>query len=292
MTVGQIIIFAGRIRSLYRTGSAEAGASGYRGGTGRLRALPALPAGRGACWAANWTAPTSPPPRARVAHVLAGTPTGGLARRQRRHGDPGLRLPEVHHRRDGIYPYYRDILTLYRTGVSIGSDDTGSLSARSGHHPGRLRRHAHPDGGCLAAPDPPTGISPAPIPPPPAPRWPLWSPAGTYIAAPSTADEMDQSIRYMLSTNSNTLKLRYDPGVTSTFARQVMQQALSIVKTYCEQCYNTVTCSYSISGDVILTFSAASAGDAIQSYRDETMASAIAVHDQLWRSGPSGRMSG
>mgnify|MGYP002981897312 FL=1 len=29
MTVGQIIIFAGRIRSLYRTGSAEAGPSGY-----------------------------------------------------------------------------------------------------------------------------------------------------------------------------------------------------------------------------------------------------------------------
>ena len=50
-------------------------------------------------------------------------------------------------------------------------------------------------------------------------------------------------------------------------------------------CYNTVTCTYSISGDVTLTFSAASAGDSIQTYRDETMASAIAVHDQLWRSG-------
>lgn len=96
-------------------------------------------------------------------------------------------------------------------------------------------------------------------------------PAGTYISAPSTDEEMDQSIRYMLSTDSNTLKLRYDTGVTSTFARQVMQQALRIVKTYCEQCYNAVTCTYSISGDVTLTFSAASAGATIQTYRDETM---------------------
>ena len=47
-------------------------------------------------------------------------------------------------------PYYRDILTLYRTGVSIGSDDTGSYPAGPAHHPGRGRRHAHPHGGSLA----------------------------------------------------------------------------------------------------------------------------------------------
>ena len=180
-------------------------------------------------------------------------------------------------------PYYRDILTLYRTGVSIGSDATGSYlpgqAITRGACAAMLTRMV--DASLRLTPDwdvadaySAAGTTLASL-----------VPAGTYISAPSTDEEMDQSIRYMLSTDSNTLKLRYDTGVTSTFARQVMQQALRIVKTYCEQCYNTVTCTYSISGDVTLTFSAASAGDAIQTYRDETMASAIAVHDQLWRSG-------
>ena len=180
-------------------------------------------------------------------------------------------------------PYYRDILTLYRTGVSIGSDATGSYlpgqAITRGACAAMLTRMV--DASLRLTPDwdaadaySAAGTTLASL-----------VPAGTYISAPSTDEEMDQSIRYMLSTDSNTLKLRYDTGVTSTFARQVMQQALRIVKTYCEQCYNAVTCTYSISGDVTLTFSAASAGATIQTYRDETMASAIAVHDQLWRSG-------
>lgn len=285
MTVGQIIIFAGRIRSLYRTGSAESGPSGYAA-EGQAAYVPYLRylQAEGVLGSELDGTYFSAATRAQVAHVLANTL-------------PETALPPVN---DALVtqayasrkfitdvteytPYYRDILTLYRTGVSIGSDATGSYlpgqAITRGACAAMLTRMV--DASLRLTPDwdvadaySAAGTTLASL-----------VPAGTYISAPSTDEEMDQSIRYMLSTDSNTLKLRYGTGVTSTFARQVMQQALRIVKTYCEQCYNTVTCTYSISGDVTLTFSAASAGDAIQTYRDETMASAIAVHDQLWRSG-------
>lgn len=65
-----------------------------------------------------------------------------------------------------------------------------------------------------------------------------------------------------------------------------MEAALAAVKTYCEQCYNTVNCTYSADlGHSPLTFSAASAGDQILTYRDAAMEAAIAVHDALWESG-------
>lgn len=286
LTVGQVVIFAGRIRSLYRTGDTEAGPGAHAGEddeAAALRYLRYLQA-EGVIGTELDEVLSAPATRAQVAHVLANTL-------------PETALPPVN---DALVtqayasrkfitdvteytPYYRDILTLYRTGVSIGSDATGSYlpgqAITRGACAAMLTRMV--DASLRLTPDwdvadaySAAGTTLASL-----------VPAGTYISAPSTDEEMDQSIRYMLSTDSNTLKLRYGTGVTSTFARQVMQQALRIVKTYCEQCYNTVTCTYSISGDVTLTFSAASAGDAIQTYRDETMASAIAVHDQLWRSG-------
>ena len=122
----------------------------------------------------------------------------------------------------------------------------------------------------------------------------VWSAAGTtlgdlvepgkYIAAPTTSEEMDESIRYMLSNNQNTLTLRYS-NISPLGARKVMDQALSIVKSYVEQCYNAVTCNYTNSGTVTLTFSAANVGDRIQTYRESAMAAAISVHDELWSTG-------
>ena len=107
---------------------------------------------------------------------------------------------------------------------------------------------------------------------------------GKYIAAPTTSEEMDESIRYMLSNNQNTLTLRYS-NISPLGARKVMDQALSIVKSYVEQCYNAVTCNYTNSGTVTLTFSAANVGDRIQTYRESAMAAAISVHDELWSTG-------
>ena len=286
LTVGQVVIFAGRIRSLYRTGDAEAGPNAHRGGAGEATALRYLRylQAEGVLGSEFdqllYTAAT----RAQVAHVLAGTL-------------PEEALPPIHQdlvtqayasRRfitdvTEYTPYYQDILELYRTGVAAGSDASGSYlpdqPITRGAAAAMLTRMV----------DPELRVTPG---------WDLgegaWSaqgatmgdlvPLGTYIAAPSTQAELDESIRYMLSSNQNTLTLQY-PSLSVVSARRVMEAALAAVKTYCEQCYNTVNCSFTASGAITLTFSAASAGDQILSYRDAAMEAAIAVHDSLWEDG-------
>ena len=287
MSVGQVVIFAGRIRSLYRTGDPESGpgayaAPGQSASEPYLRYLKAegvLGTELDAACAAG-----TPATRAQVAHVLANTL-------------PAEALPPVN---DSLVtqcyasrryitdvteytPYFRDILSLYRTGVSMGSDETGSFLPESlitrGAAAAMLTRMV----------DPALRVTP---------DWtvePSWSAEGrtlaslvepgTYIAAPDTREEMDESIRYMLSSGTNQLTLRYPDGLTAASARSIMEEALSVVKSYCEQSYNTVTCNYTTSGQIILTFSAACTGDDIASYRAETMAAAISVHDQLWSQG-------
>ena len=180
-------------------------------------------------------------------------------------------------------PYYQDILELYRTGVSMGSDETGSFlpdqPLTRGAAAAMLTRMVDPS--LRVTPDWELGES-------------SWSaqgatlgdlvPLGSYIPDPASAEELDESIRYMLSNNTNVLELCYD-NITVSAAQDVMEAALAGVKTYCEQCYNTVNCTYSTNGTLTLTFSAADAGDRILTYRDAAMDAAIAVHDQLWESG-------
>ena len=106
---------------------------------------------------------------------------------------------------------------------------------------------------------------------------------GTYIAAPATAEEMNESVRYMLASNSNTLTLQY-PSMTVAKAREVMLQALAAVKSYCEQGYNSVSCTYLPTGAVTLVFSVSADGSAAD-YRTAALDAAIAVHDRLWNDG-------
>ena len=285
MTVGQIVIFAGRIRSLYRTGNAEEGPAAYASAEEAacvpyLRYLQAEGVlGTELDHLCGTTAT-----RAQVAHVLANVlPDEAL---------PAVNsdlVTQAYASRKYITdvteytPYQQDILKLYRCGISMGSDDSGSFlpdqPITRGAAAAMLTRMV----------DASLRVTPA---------WALsqlYSAKGTqlsdlvtpgaYIAAPSTTAEIDEVIRYMLSTGSSTLKLQYTSPINAAFARKVMEQALSAVKTYCEQCYNTVSCSYTVAGSVTLTFSAASAEGRLEEYRQETLASAIAVHDQLWESG-------
>ena len=276
LTVGQVVIFAGRIRSLYRTGDAEAGPGAYAAEdeAAALRYLRYLQA-EGVIGTELDESLSTPATRAQVAHVLANTlPEDAL---------PAIHtdlVTQAYASRQFITdvteytPYYQDILTLYRTGVSVGSDAAGSFlpdqPITRGAAAAMLTRMVDPS--LRATPD-----------------WDLgkesWSaqgaamgdlvPLGTYIAAPATAAEMDESVRYMLASNQNTLVLQY-PSLSVTSARRVMEAALAAVKTYCEQCYNTVNCTYSADGSITLTFSAASAGDQILTYRDAAMEAAIA----------------
>lgn len=284
MTVGQAVIFAGRIRSLYRTGDPERGPAAYRTGE-ESTALPYLLylQAEGVLDTALDGRLAETATRAQMAHVLAGIL-------------PEEALPPVY---DALItesyathrfitdvteytPYYQDILSLYRKGIAVGSDARGSFlpeeSITRGAAAAMLTRMVDP---ALRA----------------APQWDLSAgytaqgttladlvTPGTYIPAPATAAEMDESVRYMLSNGASQLTLHY-PGITAVRAHQVMELALSTVKTYCEQSYNNVTCSYTPFGSVTLTFSAASAEGQLADYRAAAMEAAIAVHDRLWKEG-------
>lgn len=285
VTVGQAVIFAGRIHSLYHTGDPERGPSAYGGdggpvALGYLRYLQA----EDLLGTELEEALLLPATRAQVAHILANILPGGEL--------PFINdmlVTEGYATRRFITdvteytPYYRDILTLYRAGISAGSDKQGSFQPEAvitrGALAAMLTRLVDP--GLRVTLD-----------------WNLMGdysvqgmtlaglvPAGSYIPAPATAEEIDETVRYMLSSNSNTLTLQYGAGLTAVRAQQIMEQVLASVKSYCEQCYNTVSCDYTWAGLMELTFSAAMLGSSLEACRERAMAAAIRVHDEMWESG-------
>ena len=281
LTVGQAVIFAGRIRSLYRTGDPELGPAAYRT-EGQAVAVPYLLylQAEGILGAELDGQLAHAATRAQMAHVLANLlPVEALPPINGELVTEGYATRRFITDVTEYTPYQQDILTLYRTGVCAGVDAYGTFLPDSaitrGAAAAMLTRLADPalrvtldwdlsyaysaKGTTLAS---------------------LVEP-GSYVASPATDEEMDNAVRYMLSRGENTLTLRY-PGLSAVKARQVMQQALSTVKLYCEQGYNSASCSYSLPGDMTLTFSAAGAEDRVQEYRTASMDAAIAVHDQLW----------
>ena len=285
LTVGQAVIFAARIRSLYRTGSPEAGPASHNA-DGQPTAMPYLLYLRAEGIALDTALDsqlTTPATRAQMAHILAGIL-------------PEEALPSVHDelvtqgyatRRaitdvNEYTPYYQDILSLYRKGVCMGSDRQGSFRPEA-----RITR------GAAAAMltrmvDPSLRVSP---------QWSLSdppAPAGSTLAqlvepgvrftAPATAEEMDSAVRYMLSSNSNQLTLSY-PDLTAVTARRILNDALTTVKQYSEQSYNSASCTYNTLGTMAITFSSTAVQEDLPAFREATMDAALAVRQQLWEEG-------
>lgn len=285
LTVGQIVIFAGRIRSLYDWGDAEAGARAYSDEDSGLAAVPYLRylQAEGVLGQELDAYLDQPATRAQVAHVLARTlPEGAL--------EP-LNDAAVDYALDsGAYlqdvtpdtPYYADILRLYRWGVSGGSDAAGSFlpeeTVTRGAAAAMLTRMVDPalrvtltweEAAWTSA----AGTTLADLVEP-----------GALISAPTTTAEMDESVRYMLSAGSNQLTLQY-PGISMISARGRMEEALEVVKSYCEQGYNTVSCTVEPDGELTLTFSAAGIQGDVETYRTAALEAAIQIHDSLWSAG-------
>lgn len=291
MTVGQAVIFAGRIRSLYRTGDPEAGPTAYIETANELtdplqrvyapylwylQVEGVLDDALDDCLARTAT-------RAQTAHVLANLL-------------PEEALPLIN---DSLVtqayaalrcitdvteytPYYADILKLYRCGISVGSDETGSFLPDApitrGAVAAMLTRIVDPSLRLRPVWYLPElysveGVSLSELVTP-----------GTYIAAPQTAAEFDEDIRYMLSQGKSTLSFRYPQGFTVSGAQETMNSALVAVKRYCEQGYNAVACSYSKAGSMNLTFSSV-AEEETEAYRQASLDAAISVHDALWEQG-------
>ena len=284
LSVGQAVIFAGRIRSLYRTGDAEAGPAAY-GGDGGAVYLPYLRylQAEGVLGTELDGTYGTPATRAQMAHILA----SALPQQVLPTINADLVTQAYASRRfitdvTEYTPYYQDILFLYRAGICAGSDAAGNFlpdqPITRGAAAAMLTRMVDPS--LRVTLDWDLGD--------------LWSAEGTsledlvelgtYIAAPANEEELEESVRYMLAQGSDTLVLQY-PSMTASAARRVMEQALTIVKSYVEQCYNTVSCTYTNDGTVTLTFSAASAEGRLQEYRTATAAAAVAVHDQMWEDG-------
>lgn len=286
VTVGQAVIFAARIRSLYASGDAEAGASAFRW-EGQaayesyllyLQSLGSLGNELDGLYA-------SAAPRKVVAHILANTL-------------PEVALPDINSSlvtqcyATGKFisdvseytDYFRDILFLYQRGISQGSDDFGSFlpdaSITRGALAAMLTRMIDPSLRITLTWDLAAAYSAKGT------TWGDLVPDAAYIAAPSSQAEIETDVRYMLSQEKNVLSLRFSK-ITLVTARQIMEQALAAAKTYCEQCYNAVSCTFDPgAGDLTLTFSAAAcAEDQLTEYRAYTLSAAIAVHDQLWTDG-------
>lgn len=284
MTVGEVAIFAGRIRSIYRTGDAEAGPEAHRqeGAPASLAYLRYLQAEQvlGTELDGRLSMPAT---RAEVAHALANVlPAAELPLINDQIVTEGYASRRFITDVTEYTPYYRDILFLYRTGISVGSGESGSFLPEEpitrGAAAAMLTRLV----------DPSLRLRPS---------WTLVEqqgsekttladlvPLGEYIRAPGTAEEMDEDVRYMLSGGGSVLELQY-PGITTARAQQVMEQALKTVKSYCEQGYNAVFCSYNQAGRVTLTFSAADLGERTGEYREAAMAAALEVRKQLRESG-------
>ena len=284
LTVGQAVIFAGRIRSLYRIGDPERGPARYRA-EGQLTAQPYLLylQAEGVLDTALDARLTAVATRAEMAHILANVlPEKDLPSV---HGDlvskchaSGRFITDV----TESTPYYQDILRLYRCGISIGSDASGSFL------PGAPITRGAAAAMLTRIIDPALRVTP---------QWSLLSshsaagttlaslvPPGRYIESPTTDAEWDQTIRSMLSAGSNTLRLKF-PGLSTPEIYEVMQKALNTVKQYCEQSYNILSCTPASDGTLTLIFSANGADGRISEYREEALKAAIALHDRLWANG-------
>lgn len=284
-TVGQGIIFAGRLRSLYDHGDAEIGAAAFRtegqhSYEAYLLYLQSLNILGSELEGQYFTTAT----RAVMAHILAAAlpeeafipinhdaVTLGYASRQY--------IQDV----DEYTPYFQDILTLYRSGICQGVDDSGTFLPNDpisrGALAAMLTRIVDPDLRITLSWDLDTS------------RDITWSDLTeapeTVPAAPSTDEEFDAAIRYMLSQDDLTMSLNYGRPVDGDFVSSVLKTSLRVVGRYSENMLNYATCSYyENSGEMTVSFSITGAStEETVAYRDATLEAALAVRDELWANG-------
>lgn len=188
---------------------------------------------------------------------------------------------------DDYTPYQMQILWMYKQGLLVGTDGSGSFApydpVTRAEIAALLTRLVEPD----------TRLTP---------DWVILSyhsAAGTTFAdlveapmrtdsAPSFEDTaaIDAVVRQALISGQNTVMLSYPRTLTAADATALVRAFTPCVKSYCEQMYNSVSCKAYSSGRAYLTFSSTvCSDDALRSYRDRTMERAIAIHDRLWESG-------
>ena len=283
ISVSQAVIFAGRVRSLYRTGAPETGPAAHKADGEQAVCAPYLSYLKAEGLLGNELDGVlfTPATRAQMAHLLANLlPEEALPPINREV------ITEAYARRvfvtdvDEYTPYQQDILRLYHCGVVKGSDETGSFLPHQpitrGAAAAMLTRLVTPDLRIQLVWQEPEVPDVSQI------SYRDLIKPGRYYPTPETAEELDNLVRYMLYLEQNQLTLRYS-NLTKAQGRELMQSLLEVVKRYCEQGYNSV--SAVVDTDRIrLTFSDGTGSD-VTAHREATLAAAKAMHDDLWRQG-------
>lgn len=290
LTVAEVVTLAARLRSLYETGDSEAGPAAHAApGPWYLPYASYLQA-RGALGeelAGSWDRPVV---RAEAAHVMANALPAELFR-------PVNRETVAEGRASGQYlqdvgedtPYREDILLLYDWGIAGGAEGSGSFQPEETIS----RCQAAAMVVRLAFEERRLILDWEILPP--------YSRKGTTLAdlvdsdgtfyegpEPDEREKIDADVRYMLSRGERTVRLQYPAKVVSrSFADELTQAFLNAARNYVEQTYNYVQVSYSTNaGYVHMTFASSLYPESqVDSYREETMDYALAVHDSLWESG-------
>ena len=287
ITLAEAVTMAARLRSLYVYEDSEKGPAAYPGGSwydpyvAYAKAAGIL----GDEFDGQYSQPAS---RAQVAHILANALPASL---QEPINEQAVTVGYASRRYisdvDAYTPYQQDILTLYRWGILSGADGTGSFlpdeTIRRSEIAAMITRLADNDlritldwDFTLAYSKAGTTLAD------------LVTSTGAFHSAPSPDDSraIDDNLRYMLSRGERRMVLNYGPdGLTSQLAGDILSAFLDGVRSYAEQGYNEVQCSYSAaSGSLALTFSSSLYEDRmIDAYREATMDAAIQIHDQLWK---------
>ena len=188
---------------------------------------------------------------------------------------------------DEYTPYQQEILWMYRQGILVGADDTGSFFPAStvtrAEVAALLTRMVEPE--MRLTPD--WTVLPYPS---------VTGTAFSDLVRPpeqvSTAPAFDDTqaidalIRQALAAGQDTVMLTYPRALTAADATALTHAFTPRVKAYCEQMYNAVACRAYSTGRAYLTFSSTACSPSeLAAYRTQTMARAIAVHDELWETG-------
>ena len=188
---------------------------------------------------------------------------------------------------DEYTPYQQEILWMYRQGILVGADDTGSF------HPANSVTRAEVAALLTRMVEPELRLTP---------NWTIFSyrsvadttfsdlvrPPEQVSSAPAfdDADAIDALVRQALAAGQDTVMLTYPRTLVNDDASSLVHAFMPCVKSYCEQMYNAVSCHAYSTGRAYLTFSSTVCSEAeLTAYRAQTMARAIAVHDLLWETG-------
>ena len=291
ITLAEVLTMAARLRSLYELGDSEKGPAVYYTGSSSwylpyveyLKALRVI----GSEFDSLYSQPAA---RAQVAHILAHVlPADQFDSINEKAVTIGYASRQYISDVNEYTPYQQDILTLYRWGILGGTDETGLFlpqeTIQRSEIAAMITRLAYSDLRIILDWDftlsySKTGTTLAS----------LVTSTGAFHTAPAPDDSaaIDDNLRYMLSRGERHMVLNYGPNVlTRQLAEQIMAAFLNGVRSYAEQGYNGVQCSYSTgTGSLSLTFASSLYDERmIDVYREATMDAAIQVHDQLWKSG-------